>query len=281
MFRPIAHVLVSVPVAELRKRPAHSSELLTQALLGEPLEIGARTADRKWLRVRRWDGYCGWMRSWSVTPLSAAASGAWQASLNVQVAARSASVMGEPRTSAALVCELPLGTRLPVAGGRGEWARTVLPGERPGWLRRSLLAGIPASSLGTASVVSTAREFAGAPYLWGGVTPWGCDCSGLVQTVFRSCGVALPRDAGDQLNSLRAVLLDNRSSRFRPGDLLFFGTSGKAISHVAISVGGSRFVHAYSYVREGNLKEGSSGFVPDLARIFRAAARPLQGQKKG
>ena len=281
MFRPIAHVLVSVPVAELRKRPAHYSELLTQALLGEPLEIGARTADRKWLRVRRWDGYCGWMRSWSVTPLSAAASKSWQASLSVQVAARSASVMAEPTTSAALVCELPLGTRLPALGGRGGWARTLLPSERPGWLRRSLLVGIPAGPLGPASVISTAREFAGTPYLWGGVTPWGCDCSGLVQAVFRSCGVALPRDAGDQLSALRAVVLDNRSSRFRPGDLLFFGTSGKAMSHVAISVGGSRFVHAYGYVREGNLKEGSPGFVPDLARILRAAARPLEGQKKG
>jgi cell wall-associated NlpC family hydrolase len=93
--------------------------------------------------------------------------------------------------------------------------------------------------------------------------------------------VALPRDAGDQLIALHSALLDGRGRRLRPGDLLFFGPSRRTISHVAISLGGLRFVHAYGYVREGNLKEGDPGFVADLTRLFRAAARPLQGQKKG
>jgi cell wall-associated NlpC family hydrolase len=67
---------------------------------------------------------------------------------------------------------------------------------------------------------------------------------------------------------------------FKPGDLIFFGSGRRAISHVAISTGGTGFVHAYGYVREGNLAIGHPDFLPDLTRLFRAAARPLEGGKK-
>jgi cell wall-associated NlpC family hydrolase len=76
------------------------------------------------------------------------------------------------------------------------------------------------------------------------------------------------------------VLLDCRARPFRSGDLLFFGTGRKGISHVAISTGGRGFIHAYGYVREGNLERGRPGFLPGLVRLFRAAARPLEGGKK-
>jgi cell wall-associated NlpC family hydrolase len=62
--------------------------------------------------------------------------------------------------------------------------------------------------------------------------------------------------------------------------LLFFGAGREEVSHVAISLGGSRFIHAYGYVREGNLEEKSREFLPELAPLLLAAARPLPGQKK-
>jgi len=179
MARPIVRALVSVPVAELRRRPSHASELVTQALLGEPLEIATRTADRKWFRVKRWDGYRGWTRAWSVTPVSVAASEQWEAGLRVLVAARSARVMDAPGGLGRVVFELPLGTRLPELAHRGTWVRVALPDGRAGWVRGSLLAAIPVRPQGQASVLRAAREFTGAPYLWGGITPWGCDCSAL------------------------------------------------------------------------------------------------------
>ncbi|MBN1505041.1 MAG: C40 family peptidase [Candidatus Eisenbacteria bacterium] len=280
MPKRTVRVFVSVPVAELRRRPSHASELVTQAVLGETLTITARAPDRKWLRAIRWDGYRGWVRSWSVTRPSAAVLKAWDSDLPVQVGTRSAQVLAAPHSSATLVCELALGTRLPGLTRRGRWVETALPEGRTGWLTRSQLVAVPTAPSSPADVLKVARQFAGAPYLWGGITPWGCDCSGFVQTVFRCCGVPLPRDACDQLRALRAEVLGSSTGPFRPADLLFFGTSRKGVSHVAISTGGLRLLHAYGYVREGNLEDGRPDSVADLAGLLRVAARPLGRRKK-
>jgi cell wall-associated NlpC family hydrolase len=85
------------------------------------------------------------------------------------------------------------------------------------------------------------EHFSGSPYQWGGVTPWGVDCSGLVQTTFAARGIALPRDSAQQASTGAAVPLDG----FRPGDLLFFrGESSSRITHVAFAGEGDTLVHS-------------------------------------
>jgi hypothetical protein len=86
-----------------------------------------------------------------------------------------------------------------------------------------------------------AEHFAGSPYQWGGVTPWGVDCSGLVQTTFAVRGVALPRDSAQQVSHGTSVALD----ALRPGDLLFFrGETSGSITHVAFAGEGDTLVHS-------------------------------------
>jgi cell wall-associated NlpC family hydrolase len=82
--------------------------------------------------------------------------------------------------------------------------------------------------------------FAGTPYQWGGVTTWGVDCSGLVQTTFLARGVALPRDAQQQAAAGEAVAPGDH----QPGDLLFFGDRGDRITHVALAGPGDSLVHS-------------------------------------
>jgi cell wall-associated NlpC family hydrolase len=133
---------------------------------------------------------------------------------------------------------LPLLARVAPAGDR--W-------ELPAGQRGTVVAGKVSSSSALAeearrqNVVDWAiRRFSGAPYLWGGVTPWGVDCSGLVQTVFAARGLPLPRDSSEQ-EKLGSAITDGA---VQPGDLYFFSESGKKVTHVAMAGHGHELVHS-------------------------------------
>ena len=105
-------------------------------------------------------------------------------------------------------------------------------------------------SVGTVSVsgddvVHQAEDYIGTPYRSGGTTPGGMDCSGLVFNVYRSFGIALPRTSRDQSRFGREI---NRS-QLQPGDLVFFNTSGRGVSHVGIYSGRGEFIHASTRAR--------------------------------
>lgn len=100
--------------------------------------------------------------------------------------------------------------------------------------------GQPADPVRT-QVVFTAMQMVGVPYQWGGATPSGFDCSGLVQYAYSNAGLRLPRTAAAQMDAVTPVTLENAQA----GDLLFF-RDGKRTSHVAIYLGQGRFVHAPS-----------------------------------
>jgi cell wall-associated NlpC family hydrolase len=119
--------------------------------------------------------------------------------------------------------------------------------------------------------VATAREaFVGTPYQWGGITPWGADCSGFVQTVYAVHGIQLPRDASQQ--ALTGVDADGQT----PGDLLFFSEQDDGrITHIAIALSGDEFVHV-ALGRGGHAIErrhDPDPYVTALVSRFRFARR--------
>jgi cell wall-associated NlpC family hydrolase len=110
----------------------------------------------------------------------------------------------------------------------------------------SACAGTPSAPVtdpGSAErAAGSALKMVGKPYKYGGSTPTGFDCSGLVQYSYKQAGVSLPRSTDGLLNASAP----RRGSRLRPGDLLFFDQEGKKKSHVGIYLGDGRFVHAPS-----------------------------------
>jgi gamma-D-glutamyl-L-lysine dipeptidyl-peptidase len=240
-----AALLVRVSWVPVRAEPSHRAEIVTQGLCGEvfvPLEEGDG-----WLRVRGPDGYEGWCGAGGLLGVGEGAAAAWVEEADLYSLGVGLTGPSEPAAAVrAWPRHLPWGARVaPAPAGRVRLpdARVAVPEDPsgladPASLRRRFPAGGP-------EVVRTAATWAGAPYLWGGRTRQGADCSGFVQAVYAAHGVGLPRDSGDQLEAgpeIERAAAD--PGERRPGDLLFFGASRSEVTHVALSLGGTGILHA-------------------------------------
>jgi gamma-D-glutamyl-L-lysine dipeptidyl-peptidase len=218
-------VLVRAPVAPLHAEPRASSEQVSQSVAGHLATI-LEVRDG-WRRVRLGDGYEGWMHEGYLEPesLSAEEASAWSASARYSLGC----TVADPGSG--MERALPLGAR--VARDAKIVAGRVLDA---GDIRRLH----PGSGVEICS--SAARWFASTSYQWGGITPWGADCSGMVQGVFALHGVALPRDARQQAELGTALALE--PDAWRPGDLLFFSDRADGrITHVAIVAPSRTLMH--------------------------------------
>jgi len=112
-------------------------------------------------------------------------------------------------------------------------------------------------------ISGTAKQFLNVPYVWGGKSPFGLDCSGLVQLVFNIAGYSFPRDAWQQAETGEELALPKAGRQPEAGELLFFKRPEKRIHHVAISLGGDRYIHASEWVRANSLSPGEPDFSED------------------
>ena len=118
-----------------------------------------------------------------------------------------------------------------------------------------------------------AMDLLTVPYVWGGKTVFGLDCSGLVQFLFQKQGYSFPRDAWQQAKSGEEISFDSSNPTFEEGDLLYFQHPGKKVHHVAISLGGSRYIHSSEWVRINSLNDQDPDFQPERRETLIYAKR--------
>ncbi|MFN8092119.1 MAG: C40 family peptidase [Vicinamibacteria bacterium] len=268
--------VVVASIENMYSGPSDGTDVVSQALLGQT--VGVLEAWGDFLRVRTPDAYEGWLPARSVLPYASAAAPRYaRQGRVVEVTSLVANVYREADVTTARPSRVaPLATRLEVkADGPSErWLALRLPDGATGWIQRGDVKPVdPAAApkRGTPEeIVATARRFLGVPYLWGGMSAHGLDCSGFVGQVYRAAGVVLPRDADLQFEDPTAAPVERDA--LQPGDLVFFGRDAKHVSHVGLSLGGARFLNATTWqvpvVREDTLDD------PHWSSIYQGARRP-------
>jgi hypothetical protein len=218
-------------VAPVKREPNLRSEQVSQFVLGETAKVLESQGD--WRRVRLdLDRYEGWVHAGYALETDHEVARGWKES------ALGWSEGAVVRTDANVVVRLPVRARVGYAAPRVDLPDgaqgTVIAGSIVPYNR------VVARARAVSPDLWALRYYAGTPYQWGGVTPWGVDCSGLVQTTFLARGISLPRDASQQVGSGEAVAPGDE----RQGDLRFFAERGDKITHVALVGPSDTLVHS-------------------------------------
>ena len=226
--------VVTAAVAPLLRDPRISADRVSEALHGESLTLLERR-DGVWLRVRAADGY----HAWTHAGYLAVGSADWAEDWSERASGRS---LGAEVRLEDLRFRLAVGARVVLRHD----SQVEIADGRIGSISAGLVrldAELRAEARHIAIPEWAARWFSGAPYLWGGRTEWGVDCSGLVQATYAARGVPLPRDSDQQSLAGREVPIDGAGAGYEAGDVLCFA-DGQRVSHVALWAGAGRIVHS-------------------------------------
>lgn len=259
--------VVTLNVANVMTEPASSAPLATQALLGALVTIGE--TQNGFTHITTEDRYTGWIDAALLAPVQDTSD-----YLQTTIATLFAEVTAAADAHAEILTKLVVGTQIAIARRPeiGDWVPILLPnsllGTEIGYvhrvslnvthapvsenLREALGSNLPRKAVITALgrlAAETAKRLVGTPYLWGGCTPFGIDCSGLIQLAYRLNGVQLLRDAHQQFADKRFERVEEglalEESALEDGDLVVFSRrEDKEPTHIGLALGDGRFVHA-------------------------------------
>lgn len=245
MFVPPAENAVVVqPVANMYSSASTDADVVSQAIFST--NVAVIQQDGSWMKIRTPDEYTGWVQTAAVRRMPPYARNGRIA----QVEALFANLYRETDiTKHQPLITIPFESRLEVVGeppeSGGRWLQVRLPDDRSAWVQAGDITLTPHTNVPVPELIEWSKRFIGLPYLWGGTSTYGYDCSGFMQMLCRRRGYSLPRDAGPQANWAGLNPVDK--SDLQPGDLLYFGASPKRITHTGMYIGNGQFINATAY----------------------------------
>jgi SH3-like domain-containing protein len=258
--------LVRVSVCNIRLFSSYDSEMTTQALMGTPVRI--LKEDGGWFLIQTPDLYLGWVDSDAVETKSTNEYNEWKSSQRLFYTGKTGDINADP-SGIKVISDIVAGCIIEVISVQKEIYEVKLPDGRQGFISREKV--IPFDQLSAesylkpANLISTAESFMGIPYLWGGTSSKGFDCSGFTKTIYYLNGIILSRDASQQFqNGIRLRMRrETLPDSLKQGDLLFFGSSrrGRPVAtHVGMYIGDTEFIHSSGMVKINSLDSTRTNF---------------------
>ena len=272
--------LVTLSVIPMRKNPKYSAEMVSQAIMGTPIKV----LDKKggWYLIQTPDKYLGWVSGSGIERLNESGIKDWKSADRYVFTSTFGSALEAPKSNAPVISDLVLGNIFEVVREEKGFLEIKLPDGRTGFVQAEDCSGFSEWETRTPEadqIITAAKTMLGSPYLWGGTSTKGIDCSGFTKTSYFSQGIMLARDASQQ--ALYGEQLNVSDFNFQPGDLLFFGRSKNRITHVGMYIGDDRFIHSSGRVRINSFNPDHEDYEPGRKKTLVAACRVLNSLNTG
>jgi len=264
-YKPWA--LASLSVSNMRAIPDHTSELVSQVMMGTPLKM--LDFRDKFYQVQTPENYTGWLDAKGLELFTDQEMLTWKRSSRFFFKKISGYAYDFPGKTSEVVSDLVLGDLFEAESEDKGFLKIRIPDGRSGYVRKddcisfkdwsNLDPDVPA-------LLSVAKQMMGSPYLWGGASTKAVDCSGFTKLVYYSRGIILARDASQQARYGEPVDISNPDN-LQLGDLLFFGISAQRVSHVGIHLGKGEFIHSSGRVHISSIVPGDPKHDPNRNHV--------------
>ncbi len=282
--------IIKLSVTNHRAEPAQSGEMLTQALMGSSLRILKKTKNGYYL-VQTEDNYIAFVETGGVVAMTEGEKDKWNNEPKIIFTQLYGTVYSDNKEKTLPVSDIVAGDRLVLKGEKGKFYQVQYPDGKIGYVLKSEAEKysdwLAQNKPNFENVLATGQRLLGVPYLWGGTSIKGVDCSGFIRTSFYLNGVLLPRDASQQArvgetldiyeNGIANV--DKALKTLRSGDLLFFGTKrddgSDKVTHVAMYIGNGQFIQSAGFVRISSFYPSAPDYDAAHVSQFLSAKRVL------
>lgn len=279
----LKYAIVTNSIANIRSEPNHAGELATQAILGTELKVYKN--DDNFYLVQTPDAYISWVDDGGITVMNENDFLAWKNSKKI-IYTQIVGNVYEDETFNTIISDIVLGAQLKLVAMQKTSYLVQFPDGRIGYVKNTearlydewITNLTPSKEL----IETYARTFLGSPYLWGGTSSKGMDCSGFVKTVYLMNGFVTPRDASQQINAGKVVDENLKFEGLEKGDLMFFGKKAEGdkkqrVTHVGIWLGNGKqeYIHASERVRINSADANSTVYNAYLVTHYLGSRRYL------
>ena len=260
--------VINLSAANLRLKPDHPAELVTQSILGTPIKVLKKGEDGFYL-VQTPDGYISWLDNDGFAFMDESELKDWLSSPKIIYTKVYGFSYSDADENSQPVSDLVEGNLLKIISEENNFFLINYPDCRVAYVKKDEAKlfndWYKALNPTGETILNTAYHFMGIPYLWGGTSTKGMDCSGFTKTVYFLNGIVLSRDASQQVSTGELVDTKDGWQNLQAGDLLFFGRKANAdkkerITHVAIYIGDGDFIHAAGRVKINSFNPSKSYF---------------------